>query len=579
MFHSEALSLLWRVLLCLLLTFLPSVAVCAFAIRRGTRSVIWLSMLALAQIGTVGYLAFWLWFAAPWLGHAFSLALPIASTIYLALVLRAFDAQTRKLLFAPLGPMALTGACALMVLAAGFLYGGLDAPLQAAASRFSGPLPADNSLPYLLAKGMLHGRPPIPMFGDWLSSDRPPLQAGIFLSEFAYIRSDRMYNILSTVLQSLWIFSLYPFLCAFRIDLRAIRLTFLICLFSGLILVNSLFVWPKLLAAAYVLAFSALLLSPKMLLDTRRSIAKSVLVGALVAYAALSHGGSAFSILGLVLTVVLLRTREIYSRNFLIILLSCVCFYLPWTLYQKLYDPPGDRLLKWHLAGVIHPTSVPFSTTLAKAYEDLPARQIFDNKISNLETVFYPKQDYWSSTGALLSHAVKNTSQDQLEARKLAERLRVINFFYFTPSLGLLMFGPIALLLRFGLLFNRQSGFMSPALRLSAILYLYTGLTLLVWCLLMFLPGSTINHQGTYAANLTAVTAGVLAFWAVSPWLARVVAILHIFLTFLLYAVYMHAKAFQGHLRLDMLALWLFSLVTIAFIVSRLRSNYDLLID
>jgi len=30
-----------------------------------------------------------------------------------------------------------------------------------------------------------------------------------------------------------------------------------------------------------------------------------------------------------------------------------VVFYLPWSAYQKYVDPPGNRLLKIHLAGVI----------------------------------------------------------------------------------------------------------------------------------------------------------------------------------------------------------------------------------
>lgn len=39
-------------------------------------------------------------------------------------------------------------------------------------------LPSDNVLPDLSAKQVLSGAPPRPFAGDWLSSDRPPLQAG-----------------------------------------------------------------------------------------------------------------------------------------------------------------------------------------------------------------------------------------------------------------------------------------------------------------------------------------------------------------------------------------------------------------
>jgi hypothetical protein len=241
MFHSDALSLLWRVLLCLVLTFLPCFAVCALAIHKGATRVIWLYFLALAEIGAAGWLAFWCWFAVPWLGHLFSFCLPIGSAVYLGVILRRFNPEQRKLLSALLWPTALTAAAALIVLSAGFLYGGLETPFITAADRFSHPLPADNQLPYLLAKAMQHARPPIPFFGDWLSSDRPPLQTGISLSEFAYIRRSPMHQILSTISQSLWIFALYPFLCALRIEFRAIRLALVVCLFSGFVLVNSFF--------------------------------------------------------------------------------------------------------------------------------------------------------------------------------------------------------------------------------------------------------------------------------------------------------------------------------------------------
>lgn len=578
MFHSDALSLLWRVLLCLVLTFVPCFAVCALAIRTGATRAIWLYFLALAEIGAAGWLAFWCWFAAPWLGHLFSFCLPIASAIYLALALRWFNTEQRKLLSALLWPTALTAAAALIVLSAGFLYGGLETPFSTAANRFSHPLPADNQLPYLLAKAMQHARPPIPFFGDWLSSDRPPLQTGISLSEFAYIRRSPMHQILSTISQSLWIFALYPFLCALRIEFRAIRLVLFVCLFSGFVLVNSFFVWPKLIAAAYMLAFSALLLSPPLWNEMKASNAKSVLGGALLAFAMLSHGGAAFSVIGLAFTVLVLRSRAIFHRKLLVVLLSFFCFYLPWILYQKIYDPPGDRLLKWHLAGFTHPTPRSFPQVLTKAYGDLSYRQILDTKLHNFTIVFNPGQGYWAEMDALLSHAVKRTPRDQKDAAESARNIRVLSFFRFAPSLGLLAFGPLALLGWFAINHRRNRSSQNQAALGAATLYVYLVLTLIVWCLLIFLRDGTIIHQGSYAANLTAITAGVLAFWAVAPWLGGAVAAFQIAMTLVLYGVYMNPAPLANSIHWDMFVLWIASLLAAAVTLYRLRSNYNLLI-
>ena len=259
-------------------------------------------------------------------------------------------------------------------------------------------------------------------------------------------------------------------------------------------------------------------------------------------------------------------------------MLSFFCFYLPWILYQKIYDPPGDRLLKWHLAGYIYPTPRSFPQVLTKAYSDLSYRQILDTKLHNFAIVFNPGQSYWSQMDALLSHAVKRTPQDQKDAAESARNIRIISFFRFAPSLGLLAFGPLALLGWLAINYRKNRSSRNQAALGAATLYLYVVLTLVVWCLLMFLPDGAINHQGSYAANLTAITAGVLAFWAVTPWLGRAVAAFQIASTFLLYGVYMNSASVGSYIHWDMFALWVLSLLAAALTLYRLRSNYDLLI-
>ena len=65
----------------------------------------------------------------------------------------------------------------------------------------------------------------------------------------------------SVELQSLWLFALWLLCVAFDINRDAVRLLLVTTLFSGFIFLNSFFVWPKLLAAVYITAASAIFLT------------------------------------------------------------------------------------------------------------------------------------------------------------------------------------------------------------------------------------------------------------------------------------------------------------------------------
>jgi hypothetical protein len=419
---------------------------------------------------------------------------------------------------------------------------------------------------------MSHGRPPIPFFGDWLSSDRPPLQTGICLAQFAYCKSEMMYQVLSTVLQSLWIYALYLLLSSFRLDVRAIRVALLTSLFSGFVFINSFYVWPKLLAAAYMLAFSALLLSPELLRDITRSPFKAAVGGALLAFGMLSHGGVAFSVLGLAATIlVLVRARIIFSKGVWISILACFCLYLSWTLYQKFYDPPGDRLLKWHLAGVTRADPLPFGKTLVKAYSELSWQQLVDYKLRNLDVVTSGKGAYWSGIGTILTHIGKHKPEDAQLVQQTAAGLRALCFFQTAPCLGFLMFGPLALLVGITRRFRSQEW------KAAFILYVYVGFTIAIWCLLSFGPATTIIHQGSYAVMVSTFAAAILALWAISPVLARAMALFQIILNILLYGILMRelpagAATSQRPGQVGMFALLTLSVILLAVLSRHLKS-------
>lgn len=242
----------------LLLTAAPLVAVMLFAARRGVRDVPMLLVIGLVGSGASAVVSFWAYFAAPSLGHVCSYAIVVGSVPVVVWCVRGITADLLKRLATPLALWAL-GAVFLVFL--GFLHGGSEHPLETAATRFSHPLPVDNALPYDFGGWFYvhgHQRAPPPISGS-LSSDRPPLQAGYALEQrvFRWTPQETAqlhYQILGVVLQQLWIIGLWALLEAARVPGVTRALVIIAVLLSDVAIVHGFFVWPKMLAASFLLA-------------------------------------------------------------------------------------------------------------------------------------------------------------------------------------------------------------------------------------------------------------------------------------------------------------------------------------
>src|SRR5262249_10315496 len=140
-----------------------------------------------------------------------------------------------------------------------------------------------------------------------------------------------------------------------------------------------------------------------------------------------------------------------------------VLLLLPWWAYQRYDDPPGDRLIKWHLAGVIPLDDRPISRTLIESYAALTPAQLLKNKSDNLRALvgrpFIPPQ-------YLPTNSVDAWRNDA--------------YYNVLKCLGILNAGWLVLAVS---RHNRPP-------RVRAILALAL-LGLAVWCLLMFGPGTT----------------------------------------------------------------------------------------
>jgi hypothetical protein len=213
--------------------------------------------------------------------------------------------------------------------------------------------------------------------------------------------------------------------------------------------------------------------------------------------------------------------------------------YVPWMLYQKLYDPPGNRLTKMHLAGVgiYGPEPRSFGEAITGAYKALTPRRIVANKAANVKTLFEKSGTFWVELPHLITHI------RQPESRAIAAAMRVWMYLGFFVCLGSLIIGVPALSIGIARRYRTREW------RAAGILWMFTALTLAVWCVLMFGPGThgyegcgplgpcadTVLHQGTYATVLLGYIGSILAIWAVSPRLAVVVGCCQVLLNVLLY--------------------------------------------
>ncbi len=393
-----------------------------------------------------------------------------------------------------------------------------------AAHRFRA-LPGDNTLPYNAARALWLGQPLKVPGADWLSSDRPPLQAGwLLLARPATALLDlddrTAHGTAALWFESLWILAAYGLLRTLGlIRARALAWTALLA-FSGFFILNTLFTWPKLSAAAFALAAFALWVvrdppdqgtkGPKdqktpsaansPLVPSSLDPLVPVLLGAALAGLAwLAHGGVAFSFLALVPWLVRPALRA--PRPWLLAAATFAVLALPWLAYQKFYDPPGNRLLKWHLGGQIDKEARGTWQTIREAYAALPARTIAANKLKNF---VYQFEGGWHWRPDATPVGVKGRRDDE--------------FFHSGRALTWWLLGFAALPVA---LWRRRK---AVPWRRHLSLGLWTVATITLWCLLMFIPGSAMIHQGSYATMLALFV--LLSAWCelASPWLLGVVA-------------------------------------------------------
>lgn len=468
--------------------------------------------LALASLGLVCLLAygvFWCFFASAWLGQAVALLLFVWALADCAqegwIWSKPAKDQDGRIAMLLLFGVALTYFGLMHLQWINLRWG------QMSAFRFEANLPVDNEIPQIFAERLLQGQSPKNLIGDWLSSDRPPLQTGFILllaplRLIPGINFDSIAQAAGMLMQLLWVPAAYGLLRVLGLRSRNAALCLLPLLPSAFLIVNSTYVWPKLAGAGLLL--SGWLFLKKS--ESRFGPREALIVGLFFGLSYLSHGGGAFTLLALAPLLLLFRPR-LGLRSILAMALGFFCLSLPWAAYQNLYEPPGNRLLKWHLGGSIPPDNRGTGEVLKEAYASAPLSKHLEVKWHNFKSTFSGHYE-----------ELLNFSTSNIQTR-IPE-----DFFFSFRSIGWWNSGILLSPLALWLCWRRPSKREFSARRESLFgieVLVWSALAHVLWCALMFLPNSTLIHQGPYVHMVSLFCLSAWTLWSLHPLLFLAVAL------------------------------------------------------
>lgn len=480
------------------LALTPGVALLSVVARRRPLGPATGLGLLFAGAGGAAMAGLWAWFASPLAGRVFSVILLVASVAAIGLFgrrgeLRRLDLSTPLLLALAVG-LAFTGLA--------FVQGGIGSlhPAQAIESRFWAK--SDNILPLTFASH-LAARLPLSgyMEGEWLFSDRPPLETGFALLQWPLWGGHQPlgYQLLSTGLQVSWLPALWTVLRVRGLGAGRVSAVVLMTAATGAVFFNTIYVWPKMLAGALAVAALAILISRD---DDDRWAGAGILAAALATLSMLAHGGTAFALIALA-PFVYLERRRITARAVAVTAAVAAALYLPWTLFQHFVDPPGNRLVKWQLAGVIPVTREGVLSTIVHQYLSLSPTQLLVNKWDNVAALA-AVPGIWSTQ-----------TSDPAWTSGFLGFARVAQLYDVLPAAGLLLLGLLALPFPSG---RRVLAAARPAA-------VFAGLAAVVVVILEWGgPIPAILHQGAYAVVILLIGLCALAVTALPRPLAFAVA-------------------------------------------------------
>jgi hypothetical protein len=446
-----------------------------------------LLLVGLAVVAGAGYAVFWVMLANVPAGRG--LVGLVLLLVFLEWVLVA-RREPRLQAFAPAN-VRIPG---LLVVAVGLTYFGLlflfqtDRPMHdVAARRYIRELAGDNQVSEMLADHLIRGEDPRNViYGWWASSQRPPLESAcdlIVAYPFSLTGIDLETAAQATGiwLQLAWVAAAWAWLRSLRFSPRAAAAVIACLVPTGFLAVNTVYIWPKLMAGAFLIgSFSLLFLEAEIPGSRQRRFA---IAGYLLGVGILGHSGVGFSVLAMLLLAPLIRPFPTV-RNGLALAAAAAALLLPWSAYQAYFRPPGNFLTTSNFGGARTNDHRSLLATMASNYTKQPISTTLQVRVVNLRTLVSGPWSQW----LFPVHA-------EAVARREAEFAST--FF----ALGWWNLGWLFLFRdAWGWGRRRDRDRFRVGVLQGAFWCL---LALAIWVALMFFPGETKIHQGSYACMLT----------------------------------------------------------------------------
>jgi hypothetical protein len=343
--------------------------------------------------------------------------------------------------------------------------------------------PGDNVLPLYFGDRILENQDAATSPGDWKLADRPPLEIGAVISLLDIIPNDSTklasYQIFATFLQLSWIAGLWALLKTIKLNKRSEKFVWIGSIFSGFYFYNSIYVWPKLLSAAFIIAAISILLLLPQLKRPHQKTPLIIFLSVMIALGLLAHGGVIFSLLPLALLVLLPR----YNPGFKYLLMgfgALLIIYSPWQFY-KARTTTSDRLVKYQLAGSPEADNRSTVKAVVDSYSSLTPGEWLEGRVKNLKA-FIIKDE------SIPPYHAKHKSAHPT----ILDSWREHEFLVVFMALGLLN---ISWLLLFSKRIRTQ---LKPLKEPGIILGTITVIGMVLNAILLFVPGSTVIHQGSY---------------------------------------------------------------------------------
>lgn len=529
-----------------LLILVPGVVCSLWLQKRGIIKNIYVIPVAIAIYTLVGYVAFYTYILNKQLGVGLSYALVLVTL--LGIIYAISKGSWRKCLSADVAiPLSILFLISLFYTLTVFSCRQTTSiePLNQQCHLHS--ITFDNAIPHIFANNIYEGMPKA-LIGDWRGSDRPPLLTGSTLlqSPLTLSNSKRVvsYEILAVILQCSWVPIVWALGRQLKLKIKANLFVTMLCAFSGFFFFNSVFTWPKLLAGSLVtLAF--LLIFFERPSKIRWSIAA---ISAALGF--LAHSSVIFTLIPIGLFVILIRRHNPGWKILLMGGTTFVILCMPWVLYQKLYDPPGDRLLKWHVGGSENIDSRSVIQATSDSYRKANPKTIVSNKVGNLTTPL----------GRI-------PPEGSLYTDNFLGKLRDAEFRYMLFGLGIGNLGWLLLLKR------DYYAKLKKTVDLKRLWFMLcvSAISLVLWALMLFGPNITVIHAGSYTNMILMMTTlfSVLSIIKVS--ILKLLAIIQAsyFLIVWVISVWM-----DGTIHSSMVLLSLVSFVCLLIIIKWFAGHY-----